>query len=160
MADTTKKSAKKADSPNKPKGSTGSPEVEEEYELMPHKDIVELREELKKLKKEADKRREEICVCAEELSESTEWRKTAEELKRMQAEWKSLIKGRRHDEEKLYRRFRKACTHFFDNRHKNYEGQEEKRRENLTRKEELCKEAEALAETAENIGAELEELGD
>jgi hypothetical protein len=51
MADPVKKTAKKGADAKKPKGSTGSgEELEEEYELMPHRDIVELREELRKLK--------------------------------------------------------------------------------------------------------------
>ncbi|MBU0482735.1 MAG: DUF349 domain-containing protein [Proteobacteria bacterium] len=103
-------------------------------------------EELKVLRQEAEKRREEICVRAEELMESTEWNKTAEELKTLQAEWKELLHGKRQEEDKLYHRFRKACNHFFDNRHQNFQEQEEKRRENLGKKEELCVEAEKLAD--------------
>lgn len=47
MADPAKKTTKKSVSSKKPEVHK---DVEEEYELLPHKDIVELREELRKLK--------------------------------------------------------------------------------------------------------------
>lgn len=50
MANPGKKGAKKSSKSTASKKPEASKDVEEEYELLPHKDIVELREELKKLK--------------------------------------------------------------------------------------------------------------
>ncbi len=50
MVDPVKKTAKSSDPKDKPKGHISKSPIEEEYELLPHKDIVELREELRKLK--------------------------------------------------------------------------------------------------------------
>jgi len=102
-------------------------------------------EELKQKKTEAAGRREEICQRADELSTSSEWQKAGDELKALQKEWNSLPHGPRRAEEKLNRRFRKACNLFFEKRHQNYEAEEEKRLQNLKEKELLCEEAEQLS---------------
>ncbi|MBU0676276.1 MAG: DUF349 domain-containing protein [Proteobacteria bacterium] len=89
-------------------------------------------------------RREEICQRAEELSESSEWQKTTDELKALQGEWKDLLRGRRGEEEQLFRRFRKACDAFFARRQSHLEQQDQQREGNLKDKIALCEQAEQL----------------
>jgi hypothetical protein len=102
-------------------------------------------EEIKKRRDEAMSRRREICLEAEEMAGSTTWNKTAASLKALQKEWKELIHGSRRQEEKLYRRFRKACDLFFSRRQEDYQSRSEERLKNLAAKEKLCEEAENLA---------------
>ncbi len=90
-------------------------------------------------------RKEELCVKAEELIESEAWQKTAEAIKALQNEWKSLPVGPRHRENQLFLRFRKACNQFFERRKAHYATGDESRRKNLQDKEALCEEVEKIA---------------
>jgi uncharacterized protein DUF349 len=62
--------------------------------------------------------KEAFCVQAEALAQSTDWDKAAGEIKRLQAEWKSVGPVRKNKSEIVWQRFRKACDTFFD-RYKN-----------------------------------------
>jgi hypothetical protein len=59
-------------------------------------------------------RKEALCARAEELADSREWEKTAAEMRRLQAEWKTIGPVRRSKSEALWQRFRTAADHFFD----------------------------------------------
>ena len=56
----------------------------------------------------------ELCIQAESLQESTEWKTTSDALIRLQKEWKEIGPVPRKQSEKSWRRFRKACDHFFN----------------------------------------------
>ncbi len=67
------------------------------------------------------KKKEALCVRAEALTESTDWDNASNELKRMQAEWKTVGPVRRNKSEVVWNRFRAAADLFFEryhNRHK------------------------------------------
>ena len=102
-------------------------------------------EELKTRRIEAMDRRRDICTLAAELAESTDWKKTTLAIKELQEEWKTLLRGSRREEQKLYQQFRKACDRFFERRKENYQRKDKERSLNLTDKEKLCEEAEQLA---------------
>lgn len=55
-----------------------------------------------------------LCERAEALSGSSEWDKAADEIKKLQAEWKSVGPIRKNRSEEVWLRFRKACDAFFD----------------------------------------------
>jgi hypothetical protein len=59
-------------------------------------------------------KKEALCARAEELSLSTEWDRAASEIRRMQAEWKTIGPVRRNKSEVIWQRFRAACDTFFD----------------------------------------------
>ncbi len=59
-------------------------------------------------------RKEALCARAEELALSTDWDKTASEIRRLQADWKTVGPVRRTKSEMLWQRFRGACDTFFD----------------------------------------------
>lgn len=103
-------------------------------------------EEMKKRREDALDRRREICLAAEELADSTAWTKTANALKTLQEEWKGLVHGSRREEEKLYKQFRETCDRFFSRRQEDYESRADDRLRNLTAREDICGEAEKLAE--------------
>jgi hypothetical protein len=56
----------------------------------------------------------ELCIHAESLQESTDWKTTSDALIRLQKEWKEIGPVPRKQSEKSWRRFRKACDHFFN----------------------------------------------
>ena len=56
----------------------------------------------------------ELCIQAESLQESTDWKSTSDALIRLQREWKDIGPVPRKQSEKTWKRFRKACDHFFN----------------------------------------------
>lgn len=87
-------------------------------------------------------KKEALSVRAEELSESTDWRSTADAMRNLMAEWKTVGSAGRESDDALWSRFRAAQQIFFDRRSTTYDT-------NKARKEELCVEAEALAESTD-----------
>jgi hypothetical protein len=92
-------------------------------------------------------RKEQLCARAEELKDSTDWKGTTEALKQLQAEWKSLGSASRADDERLWKRFRAALDHFFEQRDKDRQDRRQKQQEARNTKARLCEEAEQLAES-------------
>lgn len=109
---------------------------------------------------ENQRRKEALCARAEALAESSDWLKTAEELRALQAEWKAIGPVPRAASQKLWERFRRPCDQFFTRwqEHRNLRSHEWA--DNLARKEALCEKAEALAESSdwETAAAELKKL--
>ncbi len=55
-----------------------------------------------------------LCLKAEALMISSDWNATAETLKRLQTEWKTIGAVAVKDSDKIWNRFRKACDTFFE----------------------------------------------
>ena len=66
-------------------------------------------------------KKEALCERAEALVESTEWDAAAAELKRMQAEWKTIGPVRRNKSEAVWERFRAAADRFFERYHNRHQ---------------------------------------
>ena len=60
-----------------------------------------------------------LCGRAEALKDSTEWRKTAEELAALQKEWKTIGAVAKKHSDQVWRRFLAACDYFFEQKKKN-----------------------------------------
>jgi hypothetical protein len=58
--------------------------------------------------------KEELCVKAEALQDSSDWEPTAAEIRRLQASWKEVGAVRHNRSEQVWQRFRKACNAFFE----------------------------------------------
>ena len=69
-------------------------------------------------------RKEAICAQAEAIAETTEWQKGIEEIKRLQAEWKTIGPVRKTRADEVWLRFRAACDKFFEA----YQNREQPRR--------------------------------
>jgi len=59
-------------------------------------------------------RKIELCIQAEALQDSTDWKATSDALIRLQKDWKEIGPVPRKQSEKCWKRFRKACDHFFN----------------------------------------------
>ena len=92
-----------------------------------------------------ERRKHDLVLQAEALSGQTVWKETAERLKSLQQEWKTIGPASPKTERELWRRFKEACDHFFSRRKQFFEDQDQLRHENLKRKERLCLSLEALA---------------
>ncbi len=99
----------------------------------------------------ADNLRRKIALCerAEALSDSTRWVQTAEELKALQAEWKTIGPVSRGQEKTIWDRFRTACDRFFTRRHEDLSERKAAWAENLAKKDALSAQAEALAQSTD-----------
>ncbi|MCB0769052.1 MAG: DUF349 domain-containing protein [Flavobacteriales bacterium] len=78
------------------------------------------------------------------LKDSTEWRQTADRLKRLQHEWKDAGSAGPRDENRLWSKFREACDHFFQARKSSFEKLDEEQAVNAKAKEELLAEIEGM----------------
>ncbi|MBO7278714.1 MAG: DUF349 domain-containing protein [Bacteroidales bacterium] len=90
-----------------------------------------------------------LCEQAEALMGSTDWKATTEELIRLQQLWKESGPVSRKKSDQVWKRFRAACDHFFDNKEKNYGGVDPKLVENLQAKTQLIEEAKAYVNVDE-----------
>lgn len=86
---------------------------------------------------------------AEALSDSTDWIKTADELKKLQAEWQAIGPVPRQETRVTWKRFREACDKFFTRRNADLAERKETWSANLAKKDALCVRAEALAGSTE-----------
>ena len=82
---------------------------------------------------------------AEALADSSDWVKTAEEFKKLQAEWQAVGPVPRQESRTTWRRFREACDKFFTRRNADLAQRKETWSANLAKKEAMCLRAEELA---------------
>jgi hypothetical protein len=94
-------------------------------------------------------RKTALCEKAETLADSTRWIQTAEEIKRLQGEWKSIGAVTRGQEKAVWERFRSACDRFFTRRQADLAEHKKRWAANLERKLALCAQVEALADSSE-----------
>jgi Domain of Unknown Function (DUF349) len=97
---------------------------------------------------------------AEALADSTDWIKTADELKKLQHEWQLIGAVPRNDTRATWKRFRDACDKFFTRRNADLAERKETWSANLAKKEALCARAEALSISREwdRAAAEIRRL--
>jgi hypothetical protein len=86
-----------------------------------------------------------LCERAEALADSTNWIQTADEIKKLQGEWKSIGPVSRGQEKAVWERFRSACDRFFTRRHADLAQRKAVWAENLAKKDALIARVEALA---------------
>jgi len=94
-------------------------------------------------------RKQALCARAEALSDSSEWVRTAIEIQALQAEWKTIGPVSRGHEKAIWERFRGACDRFFTRRQADLKQRKEVWAANLERKEALCAQAEAAADSTD-----------
>jgi hypothetical protein len=99
----------------------------------------------------------DLCVQAEALQESTDWKATSDALIRLQKEWKAIGPVPRKQSEKIWKRFRKACDHFFNLKAKHFSSLDTSYEDNLKAKEALISELENF-EPGTDVQAAFERL--
>ena len=100
-----------------------------------------------------DKKKElkaQLIEKAEALSKSTDWKNSAEALKRLQQEWKKIGHAGQHAEQKLWKSFRTKCDAFFTNREKHFKKMDIENESNLKRKEALVEKVKAYKHKADS----------
>jgi hypothetical protein len=101
-----------------------------------------------------------IIERAESLAESSDWIRTADELKKLQAEWQTIGPVPRQDTRATWKRFREACDRFFTRRNADLAERKQVWSTNMAAKEALIARAEALAMSTDwdAAGAEMRRL--
>ncbi len=82
----------------------------------------------------------DLCERAEALMDSEEWKKTTDELINIQRQWKEIGSVPRRQSDAIWKRFRKACDHFFEHKEEHFRQADEVQLENLKLKETLIEE--------------------
>jgi hypothetical protein len=81
----------------------------------------------------------ELCMQAEAAKTSTDWKKTTNDLIRLQDEWKKIGPVPRKHADKIWKRFRSACDVFFTAKTGYFSNIHTHEEENLKKKQELLK---------------------
>ena len=101
----------------------------------------------KKMKDEASSnlaKKHQLCEKAEALKDSTDWKKTAEELTALQKEWKTIGPVSKKSGDAVWKRFIAACDYFFENKNKNMSNARQEEHANLKAKKAIVERIKAI----------------
>ena len=101
----------------------------------------------------------DLCLQAEALKDSDDWRKTTQDLINIQKQWKEIGPVPRKHSEALWKRFRAACDYFFNRKSEHFSSIDTEQEENLKEKDQLIKEVENFKSTG-NVDENLKILKD
>ncbi len=97
--------------------------------------------------------KEAIIAEANQLKDSTAWGETSRRFNELMDRWKRAGRVGRSDDDALWAQFRKAADEFFNARQADRDQISTSEKENLAKKEELLKKAEALVPVADEAAA-------
>jgi len=104
-------------------------------------------------------RKKELVEKARQLSDSTDWKSTADKLIALQKEWKTIGMVPRKLGDKLWNDFITACNHFFEARNAAHAGTRGEERENLSKKKAvIAKLKEMMGTTPDNAAETIKQL--
>ncbi|HCC70722.1 MAG TPA: DUF349 domain-containing protein, partial [Bacteroidales bacterium] len=99
----------------------------------------------------------ELCMQAEAWQDSDDWKEATDALINLQKEWKEIGSVPRKHSDKIWKKFRKACDHFFDRKSEHFAELDSSFEENLKEKETLIDELKNF-EPGEDINKAFEKL--
>ena len=104
--------------------------------------------------------KEQIISQANQLKESTDWKKTSEQLVALQKKWKNLGNAGQKNEQRLWKDFRSACDAFFNAKQGFYDEQDKLNETNLVAKRQLISKIQeyVIAEDKQQALADLKEF--
>ena len=104
-------------------------------------------------------KKQELVKKAQELADSTDWKKTGDKIIALQKEWKTVGVVPRKQGELLWKDFLDACNKFFEARNKANAGTRNTEHSNLAKKREVvAKLKELLENPVENVQQALQKL--
>ncbi|NPA38021.1 MAG: DUF349 domain-containing protein [Chlorobi bacterium] len=121
------------------------------------------REFFKNYKKEQQnnlQKKIELCIQAEAMKDSTDWKHTTEEYIKIQKQWKQIGPVPRKHSDAVWKRFRSACDAFFENKANFFNHIDSEHEKNLELKEKLIEEVKEFTpgENAEDNFRKLQEF--
>lgn len=90
-----------------------------------------------------------LCEKAEALKDSTDWKATADELNKLQKEWKTIGPVNKRHSNEVWKRFITACDYFFEQRNQAMSAQRGQEQENLEKKKAIIEQLSAIDENAD-----------
>jgi len=99
----------------------------------------------------------DLCVQAEALQDSTDWKASSDAMIRLQKEWKEVGPVPRKQSEKCWKRFRKACDHFFNRKTQFFAELDNSYEDNLKAKVSLIEQLESF-EPGSDVQAAFDRL--
>ena len=88
-----------------------------------------------------------LCERAEALKDSTDWKKTADELTAIQKEWKTIGPVPKKSGDAVWKRFIAACDYFFENKNKNTTTVHQEEHANLKAKKAIVEKIKTIDES-------------
>lgn len=114
-------------------------------------------------------KKRQLCEKAEALKDSTDWRKTSDQIIALQKEWKGVGRvSKRNTDQMLWKRFSAACDYFFENRNKNTVNVHKEEQDNLEAKKAVIERLKNIDETLpkaeirkllRNLSSEYQQIG-
>lgn len=91
-----------------------------------------------------------LCEKAEALKDSTDWKATADELTKLQKEWKTVGPVAKKYSDSVWKRFISACDYFFEQKNKATSSQRSIEQENLEKKKKIIEKLGGIDENMNN----------
>ena len=125
----------------------------------------------KKMKDESAEnlaKKQRLCEKAEALKDSTDWKKTADELSALQKEWKTIGPVAKKSGDAVWKRFIAACDYFFENKAKNTTNVHQEEHANLKAKKAVIEKIKnidealdknSIRELLKSLSAEFQKIG-
>lgn len=85
-----------------------------------------------------------LCEKAEALKDNTDWKVTADELTKLQKEWKTIGPVAKKYSDAVWKRFISACDYFFEQKNKATSSQRSVEQENLEKKKAIIEKLNAI----------------
>ncbi len=117
---------------------------------------------------ENTEKKKELCLKAEALKDSTDWKETTEVMIQLQKDWKKIGHSSKKNSEELWKRFISACDYFFNQKNNQINSQHSVEIENLALKKDLIqkindidteKDTEAALQTLRELIANWNNIG-
>lgn len=93
----------------------------------------------------------DLCVQAEALQESEDWKAVTDTLIALQKQWKEIGATSRKHSEVVWKRFRAACDKFFARKAEHFGNQDSKYNENLARKQQILEDLRTAAHSKVDV---------
>lgn len=90
-----------------------------------------------------------LCERAEALKDSTDWKATADELTKLQKEWKTIGPVAKKYSDAVWKRFISTCDYFFEQKGKATSSQRSVEQENLEKKKAIIEKLNAIDENTD-----------
>ena len=104
-------------------------------------------------------KKQKLVEKAQELADSTDWKKTGDKLIQLQKDWKNIGFVPRKQGDQLWKDFLGACNKFFEARNKQNAGARNEEHANLDKKREIIAQLKALLDNAgDNLQKNMQDL--
>ncbi|MFN8255757.1 MAG: DUF349 domain-containing protein [Bacteroidales bacterium] len=92
----------------------------------------------------------DLCIQAESLKESTDWKKVTEIYIELQKKWKTIGSVPRKHKDEIWNRFRNACNTFFERKAQHFSSRDDEQEKNLELKRNLIEKVKNFKNSEDN----------